>query len=76
MHRQSMGKIKTCTVRKKPSGEWALILSCEVEQEHLPLKQEAIGIGVGLTHFSVLSHGQEIDNPRFFQKGQTTFGVF
>jgi putative transposase len=70
MHRPYEGEVKTCTLRKNPSGEWDLTLSCEVEQEPLPQKQGAIGIDVGLANFAVLSNGQEIANPRFFRKGQ------
>jgi len=32
------------------------------------LKEEAVGIDVGLAHFATLSNGQEIANPRFFKK--------
>lgn len=70
MHRPYEGEVKTCTLRKNPSGRWDLTLSCEVEQEPLPQKQEAIGIDVGLTNFAVLSNGKEIANPRFFRKGE------
>ena len=33
-------------------------------------EQEAVGIDLGLTSFAVLSNGEEVSNPRFFQKGQ------
>ena len=70
MHRQIEGVVKTCTLRKTPSGDWDLSLSCEVESKPLASKQEAIGIDVGLKDFAVFSNGEKISNPRFFQKGQ------
>lgn len=71
MHRAIEGKIKTCTLRRNASGDWDVSLSCEVEIAPQPQKKEAIGIDVGLTHFAVLSNGQEIANPRFFKQGAT-----
>jgi putative transposase len=70
LHRPIEGKIKTCTVRRNASGDWDVSLSCEINKELPAPKQEAIGIDVGLENFAVLSNGQEIPNPRFFQKGQ------
>jgi len=69
MHRPVAGEIKTCTLRRNASGDWDVIFSCEVNIEPLPLKQEVIGIDVGLEHFATLSNGEEIANPRFFRKG-------
>ena len=72
IHRPIEGEVKTCTIRKTPSGNWDVSLSCEVNAEPLPVKHESIGIDVGLTHFAVLSNGQEIRNPRFFKHGEKT----
>lgn len=70
MHRPYEGEVKTCTLRKNPSGEWDLSLSCEVDCEALSPRHEAVGIDVGLTNFAVFSNGQTINNPRFFRNGQ------
>lgn len=70
MHRLIEGEIKTCNLRKTAAGNWEVSLSCEVSVDPSTPKQEAIGIDVGLNNFAVLSNGQEIPNPRFFQKGQ------
>jgi len=70
MHRPLEGEIKTCILRKNTTGEWDISFSCEVEAKLLPTNEKAVGIDVGLEHFAVLSNGQEILNPRFFQKGQ------
>ena len=70
MHRPIEGEMKTCILRVTPSGNWDVSFSCEVEVRPLPVKQEAIGIDVGLKQFATLSDGQEIPNPRFFKKGE------
>lgn len=70
MHRPIEGEIKTCTLRRNASGDWDVCFSCIVNVEPKPVKQETIGIDVGLTHFATLSNGQEIANPRFFKKGE------
>ncbi len=70
MHREIEGEINTCTIRKNAAGKWDVSLSCEVNSQVLPINTEAVGIDVGIQHFAVLSSGQEIQNPRFFQKGQ------
>ena len=70
MHRPIEGEIKTCTLRRNASGDWLVSLSCEVELQPLPRKEEAIGIDVGLETFATLSNGKEIANPRFFRQGE------
>jgi putative transposase len=70
MHRPIEGEIKTCTLRRNASGDWDVCFSCHVNVEAKPVKQESIGIDVGLTHFATLSNGEEIANPRFFKKGE------
>jgi len=74
MHRPIKGEIKTCTLRKRASGDWDVSFSCEVNIEPLPPKQESIGIDMGLEHFATFSNGQEIANPRFFKRGQKALG--
>ena len=69
-HRPIAGEIKTCTLRKNASGDWIVSLSCMVDAKELPTIDESVGIDVGLTHFAVLSNGEKIANPRFFQKGE------
>ena len=70
MHRPIAGEIKTCTIKKTPSGEWDVCLSCEVNAEPLPSQSAAVGIDAGLESFATLSDGQKIENPRFFRKGE------
>jgi len=70
MHRPLEGEIKTCTLRRNPTGQWDVSFSCEIEAKPLAPNAEAIGIDVGIQQFAVLSNGQEIANPRFSQKSQ------
>ena len=67
LHRPLEGQIKTCTLRKNPSGTWDVVLSCEVTPERLPTNEKSVGIDVGIATFAVLTDGQEIQNPRFFK---------
>jgi len=69
LHRPIEGKIKTCTVRRTPTGKWFVTFTCEIE--HRPVEQSiepTIGIDMGLTSFATLSNGEQIENPRFFRK--------
>jgi len=70
MHRLVEGVIKTCTIKKTPSGQWDITLSCEVRAASLEPKTEAIALDVGIESFAALSSGEKIENPRFFKKGE------
>ena len=68
LHRPVEGAIKTCTVRRTPTGKWFVALSCDVNCT--PAKQAfgpIVGIDMGLEHFATLSNGKHIKNPRFFR---------
>jgi putative transposase len=69
LHRPVEGIIKTCTVRRTPTGKWFVCFVCEIE--HSPAKQPIeppIGLDMGLEYFVTLSNGEHIKNPRFFRK--------
>lgn len=70
LHRPIEGKIKTCTIRKMPTGKWFACLSVEIEDAPLPPWKDGsvVGIDVGLASFATLSNGEKIDNPRFFRE--------
>jgi putative transposase len=70
LHRPIEGKIKTCTLRKNPTGSWDVAFSCEVEKQPQALKEEMVGIDVGLTDFATLSNREKIANPRFFKQSE------
>ena len=68
-HRQTEGKIKTVTVRRR-AGRWHVCCSVEYLADPLPVVEGEVGIDVGLEHFAALSTGDLIANPRWYQRAQ------
>lgn len=71
LHRPIEGTIKTCTIKRTPTGKWFVNFSCDIKDA--PIEQPiepTIGLGMGLEHFTTLSNGEHIKNPRFFKKEQ------
>jgi putative transposase len=68
-HRDIIGRVKTLTILKKPSGQYFAILSCQSQSE--PARQfqsdTAIGIDLGLTNLATLSDSKTIENPRVYR---------
>lgn len=74
-HREIEGKIKTLTLKRESSGKWFAIFVAE--QEAMPFVSNnggKIGIDLGLKQFAVLSNGERIQNPRFYQKEELKLG--
>jgi putative transposase len=70
--REFVGKIKTCTVSKTPTGKF--FISILVEND-LPLPKKpdinpdrSVGIDLGLKDFAILSNGDKVANPKFLRK--------
>lgn len=71
LHRPIEGAIKTCTVKKTPTGKWYVYFSCEVTPpESLPKTNKIVGIDLGLITYVQCSDGSKIDKPRFFKQEQ------
>jgi transposase, IS605 OrfB family, central region len=71
LHRPIQGIIKTCTVKKTPTGKWFVYLSCETERpEPLPEAGKIAGIDLGLLTYVQCSDGYKINKPRFFNLEQ------
>jgi putative transposase len=68
MHREMYGRPKTATIRRSSTGKWYVTFSCEVDTQHLPASDKAMGIDVGLHTFAALTDGLPIENPRFFRE--------
>lgn len=68
LHRPLEGTPKTVTIKKSSTGKWYAAFSCEWEPTTLPVREEQVGIDVGLTTFASLSNGETIENPRFFRQ--------
>jgi putative transposase len=70
-HRPNEGTIKTCTVKRDPTGKWYVYFSCEVERpETLPKTGKIVGFDLGLLTYIQCSDGTKIDKPRFFKQEQ------
>ena len=69
LHRPINGKIKTVSV-KREGNHWYACFSCEVSSQPLPENSNQVGIDMGLTSFTTLSTGENIDNPRWFRVSQ------
>jgi putative transposase len=67
--RRFMGKIKTVTISKNPSGKYFVSILVEDGKsipERKPIdRSKAVGIDLGIKHFCVLSNGKKVGNPRF-----------
>ncbi len=71
LHRPIQGTIKTCTVKKTPTGKWYVYFSCETEKPNpLPKTNKIVGIDLGLMTYVQCSDGSKIDKPRFFKQEQ------
>lgn len=72
VHREIIGKIKTVTISKTPSGKYfASILSeNDLIQPDVSYAGEILGVDVGLTHIAIASNGSKFDNPKHINKHQ------
>lgn len=71
LHREIIGKLKTCHVIRSWTGKWYVCLS--VEQQDINIRQpivDEIGIDVGITHLATLDDGTKVDNPRHLKLGE------
>ncbi len=72
-HRDIEGEIKTLTIRRE-AGDWYACFSVEYEAKHLPKKDNAIGLDMGLENFATQSDGKPIPNHKFYKKAQAKLG--
>ncbi|MCI2257303.1 transposase, partial [Domibacillus sp. PGB-M46] len=63
------GDIKRVTVRRSSTGRYSISVICEMPYSpYKPSTNDAVGIDVGLKEFAVLSNGQVISNPKYYQE--------
>lgn len=71
-HRHFIGKIKTCTISKTPTGKYFVSILVETEGSKprvLPIQEEkCLGIDLGIKTFATFSDGIKIENPKFLNK--------
>ena len=68
--RMPHGKIKSVTIRTKPSGKVIASVLCECNEQELPPTGKAIGIDMGLDDFAVLSDGTKFNMPRYDKESE------
>ena len=66
--RLPVGKIKTATIKRNPSGKYYLTLACEEEILPLPTTGSVIGLDVGISDFAVDSNGVYYENPKYLSQ--------
>ena len=71
-HREFVGEIRTCTVKRSKTGKYfisILVEDCkEVPAKPEPVREQSIGIDVGIKTFATTTSGEEIANPRHLIK--------
>jgi putative transposase len=71
LHRKVAGNVKGVTIKHVASGKWyayLLVDNGKGEPEQTVI-ESAVGLDVGLRHYTVDSDGDEVDNPRFLKEG-------
>ena len=71
VHREIEGNIKQIVIKRCNSGKWwgCVSVESENEPEQKPI-QKAVGLDVGLEHFTTDSDGKQIENPHHLKKTQ------
>ena len=69
LHRDILGKVATCAIKRRADGWFALftVATGPVKPNEL---DNPVGVDVGLNSFAVLSTGEKIGNPRFLKGAQ------
>ena len=71
-YRDLKGEPLDASIKRDSTGKWWVSIQCDLGKAPEKVKPVVhTGIDVGLTSFITLSDGGEIDNPRFFRKGET-----
>ena len=66
--REAMGKIKSVTITRCPSGKYHAVVLTE-HQVQVPQREgKTVGIDVGLNHFATLSTGEKIRHPKWMKR--------
>ena len=58
------GKIKSCTIRRSPSGKYFVSVLVEEQINILPQNDNTIGFDLGISDFLVTSDGETVNNPK------------
>lgn len=67
-HRDLVGTIKTCSVKRENGNEWYIVFSVEEPKKRKPKhkNEKVVAYDLGVKHFAVSSDAEYIDNPKFY----------
>jgi len=68
LHRELIGKIKTCTIIVNNLGEWSACFSTEVEKQAMIKTNKSVGIDLGITNYLTKSDGETIAPSKYIDK--------
>jgi|SRR3989344_5948334 len=65
-HRKLLGRTKTLTIKKLPTGKWfaCFVQNCDREYDILPKTGKVVGIDLGLNHFIATSDNELFEHPK------------
>lgn len=65
------GRILNATISQEPNGHYYCSLCCtDVEMPQYQKTNKNVGIDLGIVDFAILSDGNKIENPRFYEKSE------
>lgn len=65
------GRILNATISQEPNGHYYCSLCCtDVEMPQYQKINKNVGIDLGIVDFAILSDGNKIENPRFYEKSE------
>jgi putative transposase len=76
LHREVLGKVKTCTIKREGKGQQSQWYVCFAVEYSLASESVSFdphnpgGVDVGLHEFAAISTGEFISNPRFFRQSE------
>src|ERR1035437_3018850 len=68
LHREIIGKIKTCTIIKSITNKWYACFACEAGEQRLPKTGKIVGIDLGVKNYIVNSDNALVSNPKTLNK--------
>lgn len=70
LHRIIPGEVKTCIIRREPTGKWYALLSVEEYPVLYSPNWKKTGLDVGIEKLATLSDGEKIPNPKYIRKSE------
>lgn len=71
LHRKLDGVLKQVTITLGGDGHWYACMCCDgVPEQPLSTTGESVGVDVGIKIFAALSTGEQIENPRCYERAQ------